>query len=82
MTSSTTYKPVSGVQKLVHRTKKMRFPRRANKFLQMQEDNGFSDGQFLAPIPKSTFIQLASRSSPELPPTLKGVILLYPTDGV
>ncbi|KAF9383757.1 hypothetical protein CPB97_006194 [Podila verticillata] len=29
----------------------MRFPRRANQFLQMQDDNGFSDGQFTAPPP-------------------------------
>ncbi|KAI8363120.1 hypothetical protein B0O80DRAFT_492284 [Mortierella sp. GBAus27b] len=48
--SSSAHKPVSGVKKLVKRTK-MRFPRRARRFLQMQEDNGFSDGQFLAPMP-------------------------------
>lgn len=55
MTSHTTqFNPkLTGVQKLVNRTKKMRFPRRANQFLQMQDDNGFSDGQFMAPPPSS-----------------------------
>ncbi|KAI1319993.1 hypothetical protein EDD11_002324 [Mortierella claussenii] len=50
--TTSAHKPVSGVQKLVNRTKKMRFPRRANQFLQMQDDNGYSDGQFVAPMPK------------------------------
>ncbi|KAF8934368.1 hypothetical protein BGZ58_005767 [Dissophora ornata] len=30
----------------------MRFPRRANRFLQAQDDTGYSDGQFEAPMPK------------------------------
>ncbi|KAF9302517.1 hypothetical protein BGZ74_005249 [Mortierella antarctica] len=53
MTSHTTqFKPkLTGVQKLVNRTKKMRFPRRANQFLQMHDDNGFTAGQFMAPPP-------------------------------
>ncbi|KAF9922239.1 hypothetical protein FBU30_007678 [Linnemannia zychae] len=45
-------KALAGVHKLVHRTKKMRFPRRANRFLQQQDDIGYSDGQFIAPTPK------------------------------
>ncbi|KAF9573026.1 hypothetical protein EC968_009076 [Mortierella alpina] len=30
----------------------MKFPRRAKRFLQLQDDNGYSDGQFMAPEPK------------------------------
>ncbi|KAF9954307.1 hypothetical protein BGZ72_004697 [Mortierella alpina] len=50
--TSSSHKPISGVKKLVQRTKKMRFPRRANQFLQMQDDNGYSAGQFMAPNPQ------------------------------
>ncbi|KAF9964507.1 hypothetical protein BGZ70_006360 [Mortierella alpina] len=31
----------------------MKFPRRAKRFLQLQDDNGYSDGQFMAPEPKA-----------------------------
>ncbi|ORZ09358.1 hypothetical protein BCR41DRAFT_137786 [Lobosporangium transversale] len=57
--TSSAHKPVTGVHKLVHRTKKMRFPRRARRFLQMQEDTGYSEGQFMAPTPSIPWKSIA-----------------------
>jgi hypothetical protein len=53
-TSTSHNKALAGVHNLVNRTKKMRFPRRANRYLQQQDDIGYTDGQFMAPTPKST----------------------------
>lgn len=53
-TSTSHNKTLAGVHNLVNRTKKMRFPRRANRYLQQQDDIGYTDGQFMAPAPKST----------------------------
>ncbi|KAG0281857.1 hypothetical protein BGZ96_000997 [Linnemannia gamsii] len=51
-TSTSHNKALKGVHNLVNRTKKMRFPRRANQYLQQQDDIGYTDGQFMAPAPK------------------------------
>ncbi|KAK3805663.1 MAG: hypothetical protein JOS17DRAFT_614801 [Linnemannia elongata] len=51
-TSTSHNKTLAGVHNLVNRTKKMRFPRRANRYLQQQDDIGYTDGQFMAPAPK------------------------------
>ncbi|KAF8941974.1 hypothetical protein BGZ47_007011 [Haplosporangium gracile] len=51
-TSTSHNKALVGVHNLVNRTKKMRFPRRANRYLQQQDDIGYTDGQFMAPTPK------------------------------
>ncbi|KAG9063181.1 hypothetical protein KI688_004782 [Linnemannia hyalina] len=51
-TSTSHNKALAGVHNLVNRTKKMRFPRRANRYLQQQDDIGYTDGQFMAPAPK------------------------------
>ncbi|KAF9901383.1 hypothetical protein EC991_006234 [Linnemannia zychae] len=58
-TSTSHNKARIGVQNLVNRTKKMRFPRRANRFLQQQDDIGYTDGQFMAPVPKIPWKSIA-----------------------
>ncbi|KAG0371740.1 MAG: UPF0414 transmembrane protein C20orf30 [Linnemannia gamsii] len=58
-TSHSNNKVRTGVHNLVNRTKKMRFPRRANRFLQQQDDIGYTDGQFMAPVPKIPWKSIA-----------------------